>query len=59
VKSCVGVSCLSSIYCLISLSNSVTSIVPPSAPEAGTDLIGINQSYLVAPLTYNFVPMSL
>ena len=59
VKSCAGVSTLSEIYCFFGLSNSVTSIVPPSEPLAGTDLILINFSYFVAPFTYNSVPWSL
>ena len=46
------------MYCFTGLSNSVTSIVPPSAPLAGTDLILINFSYFVAPFTYNNVPWS-
>ena len=59
VKSCAGVSTLSEIYCFIGLSNSVTSIVPPSDPLAGTDLILINFSNFVSPFTYNSVPWSL
>ena len=44
VKSCSGVSTLSAIYCFIGLSSSVTSIVPPAEPLAGTFLILINFS---------------
>jgi hypothetical protein len=51
VKSCAGVSTLSEIYCFIGLFNSVTSIVPPSAPLAGTDLIPTNSSKALSPFT--------
>ena len=44
VKSCAGVSTLSGINCFLELSNSVTSIVPPSEPLAGTDFILTNFS---------------
>lgn len=59
VKSCVGASFLSAIYCLIVLSSSVTSIVPPSAPLAGTLFIGTNTENASPIFAYSFVPTSL